>query len=196
MAEQEKAVNPRTRRVRDALMEAAIELVSERPVSELSLTEIAERAGVSRPTVYKQFNDTPSLVAAAAESLMEAVFSDIDARVAHLQGDPFLRELMRLFIARVYDNRTFAKHAMYGPSSSEITFYVSELLDARMRNGYIGERLSSSPRADDCRAAISAGVIWLLVKWLASDFSGDDEPDAIAARMTDVMLELSGGSAK
>ncbi len=60
-------MNPRTQRVRDALMNATIELVSQRPVSDISLTEIAELARVSRPTVYKQFNDTPTLVAATAE---------------------------------------------------------------------------------------------------------------------------------
>lgn len=194
MAEKTEGLNPRTQRVRDALMAAALDLVSERPVSEISLTEIAEKAQVSRPTVYKQFTDTPSLVAATAEALMERVFADIDTQVAPLQGEAYLHELMRLFIGSVYRKRTFCKHAMFGPSSSEITFYVSDMLDARMRRGYIGQRLATSPVSNECCAAISAGVIWLLVKWLDSDFSGENAPDDVAARMTDVMLQLSSTS--
>lgn len=192
-------LNPRTKRVREALMRAAFSLVAERPVVEISLTEVAEVAQVSRPTVYKQFNDTASLVAATTIEFMESTFSFIDVELedADKETTEYLERLMLLFVQAVYDHRCFCRNAMYGPSCIDIVRYVVRMLDKRMADGLVGRRLlAAGSLADDCRASIAAGAVWLLVKWLGSDFQGENEPDRIAKRIAAVMFDFSGVEAE
>ncbi|MEI3376878.1 MAG: TetR/AcrR family transcriptional regulator [Coriobacteriales bacterium] len=185
-------LNPRTQRARDALLAATRKLVGERPASEISLTEIAEEAGVSRPTVYNQFSDTPTLVAATAEQLMRSIFNAIDAELPVEDNEEYLARLMEMFVNAVYEERAFSRNAMYGPSSTAITASVVELLSNRMGEGFVGNRLRASGEdIDDRLDAISGGVIWMLTRWLDSDFKDENAPAKMARRFSDTILELS-----
>ena len=50
---------------RDALLEAAVALVRTKGVQVVSMETVAERAGVSRPLVYKHFANRDEILAAA-----------------------------------------------------------------------------------------------------------------------------------
>lgn len=54
--------------LREALLQAAIELLAERPTAELSLREVSRRAGVSHAAPYRHFSDRGALVTAIAET--------------------------------------------------------------------------------------------------------------------------------
>ena len=75
-------------------MDATRKLVSERSVADISLTEIAEAAGVSRPTIYNQFKDTPSLVAATSEQMMRRLFKEINEQLSHDDNEEYLHKMM------------------------------------------------------------------------------------------------------
>lgn len=185
-------INPRTQRARDALMDATHVLVAKRPVAEISLTEIAEMAGVSRPTVYNLFRDTPTLVAATAVENMVGIFKEIHEALPQGNDEEYLHRVMQMFIDRVYEERTFSRSAMFGPSSVEITAAVVDLLSDTMRDGFIGTRLrATSDDIEDRLTVISAGVIWLLTQWLDSDFNGVNAPNKTAKRFSDTILALS-----
>lgn len=185
-------INPRTQRARDALMDAARRLVSERPVSEISLTEIAEAAGVSRPTVYNLFKDTPTLVAETAVDNMVRIFTIIKNELPDGKGEAYLQHVMQMFIDRVYEERTFSRNAMFGPSSVEITAAVVDLLSGIMRDGFIGTRLRAQGEdIEDRLMVISAGVIWMLSQWLDTDFKGKNAPANTARRFADTIMALS-----
>ena len=63
---------PQDPAVTDALLNAAIELLGERGVSGVSVAQIAERAGVGKPAVYRRYaNKTQLVVAAIRASLPE-----------------------------------------------------------------------------------------------------------------------------
>ena len=185
-------INPRTQRARDALMDATHKLVSERPVSDISLTEIAEMAGVSRPTVYNLFKDTPTLVAATAVENMVSIFKEIHEALPQGNDEEYLQKVMQMFVERVYEEHTFSRHAMFGPSSVEITTAVVDLLSDTMREGFIGTRLrATNDHIEDRLVVISAGMIWLLMQWLNSDFKGVNAPNKTAKRFSDTILALS-----
>ena len=188
-----RRINPRTERARSALMQAAFDLVSQQSVSQISLTEIAEEAGVSRPTVYKQFRDTPTLVAYVTEQSLNDILEEIDSSITVEDSQIYFRQLMNRFVSAVYADKEFYRNAIYGPSAAQIMIGVAKMLDARMETHQIGRRLSATGEgADDLRAAISAGVVWLLVRWLDSDFEGDNSAERIAERIADTMFTLSG----
>lgn len=192
-----RRINPRTERARSALMQAAFDLVSQQSVSQISLTEIAEVAGVSRPTVYKQFSDTPTLVAYVTEQSLNDILEEIDSSITVEDSQAYFRQLMNRFVSAVYANKEFYRNAIYGPSAAQIMIGVAKMLDARMETHQIGRRLSATgDGADDLRAAISAGVVWLLVRWLDSDFRDDNSAERIAERIADTMFTLSGTQAQ
>lgn len=69
---------------RDHILDAAIEAVSLFGLAKLSMSDVASRAGISRPTLYKYFGSKDVLVAAAVEretvSLVAEVLDAADAQ--------------------------------------------------------------------------------------------------------------------
>lgn len=184
--------NPRTERAYDALLEAIMKLASEKPVGQITITEVTKEAGVSRPVLYNYFDDVPTLVAVEAGRFMDEVFQEIDDASLDPEDPAYLDDLMGMFVSRVYERRIFCRNAMRGPSSYEITASVVRLLSSRMETRLIGKRLGSlGEEKVDSLHAISAGVIWLLTEWLDSDFEGENEPSRMAGRFADVMRRLT-----
>lgn len=186
-------LDPRTVRARAALTAATRELVSERPVEDLSVTEVAALAGVSRPTVYQHFGDIPSLVAAATKEFMEGIFAHIDATLEEENSLDYVRHLLALFVEGVYGQRAFCNNAMHGASALSIALDTMKYLDDRMRNHVIGSRIPAEGQtAADQRAAISAGLVWMVVAWLDTDFADANAPEAFANRLANTLFSLAG----
>ena len=189
----ERRENPRTTRAREALMDATLSLVSQREVDGITLTEVAEAAGVSRPTVYKLFNDTTSLVAATAAEFIGKAVAEAERRIDAETDRGYFEALMRGFVEQVYAERDFCRNVMHGPAAGKTASFVIGFLDERMRTREVGKRMAGAgASADDFRAALSAGVVWLLTKWLASDFEGENSPANMAKRLAGTLFELSG----
>lgn len=62
---------------RERILEAARELISERPYREITVRDLARRCGVSVPTLYNQFGGKDALLAAAVGSQFRAAFAKI-----------------------------------------------------------------------------------------------------------------------
>lgn len=66
----ERTENPRTTRVRELVLNAAIELLLSGGPGEVTATRVAEEAGVARTTIYRQWPDQPSLLLATIDALV------------------------------------------------------------------------------------------------------------------------------
>ncbi|MFW2334204.1 TetR/AcrR family transcriptional regulator [Ilumatobacter sp.] len=62
-------VNPRTRRVREAVLSVAVEVLVEHGAHEVTAARIAEQADVARTTVYRHWPDQRSLLLATIDAL-------------------------------------------------------------------------------------------------------------------------------
>jgi len=73
-------MDPRKQRSQERLYAAALELAGERPMSELSVTQLAEAAGVHRSTFYEHADSPEALVEAALtaelDRLRDALLAD------------------------------------------------------------------------------------------------------------------------
>jgi AcrR family transcriptional regulator len=67
---------------RDALLDAAVALVRAKGVQVVSMEAVAERAGVSRPLVYKHFANRDELLAAAYRREASKLHQDLASEVA------------------------------------------------------------------------------------------------------------------
>ena len=81
-AESAKPLRLSAFRRRDALVDAAAALVSAGDVHDVSMEAVAERAGVSRPLVYKHFANRHDLLAAVYRREVVRVHDELAAEVA------------------------------------------------------------------------------------------------------------------
>lgn len=86
MATRTGSVDPRAERVRSRLRDAAFALAHERPVDELTVGDIVERASVSRQVFYRHFTDRDDAVAYAFAIAFASATENIE-------GDPRTRIL-------------------------------------------------------------------------------------------------------
>ncbi len=186
--------------LRHALLAAALEVIEDRGPRDLSLREVARRAGVSTAAPYRHFSSRDALLVALAEQGFRALGDRLRAAVAPLT-DP----LERLGAAGVAFVGFAADHpahyavmsspALLGPTTDPDLAAVSEatlsiLLDAIGD----GQRAGLVRDGDPRRLAL---VAWSGVHGLASligsgqlDVLGLDEAEVepLARYVTDVLL--------
>lgn len=68
-SEAESRLNPRTRRVHQAILDAAIDVFLGQGPQEVTASRVAERADVARTTVYRHWPDQSSLLLATIDAL-------------------------------------------------------------------------------------------------------------------------------
>ena len=64
-------MDARVRRTRDALGDALIELIQEKPFESITVSDVLERAGVGRSTFYVHYKDKDDLLWSDAEDFLE-----------------------------------------------------------------------------------------------------------------------------
>jgi AcrR family transcriptional regulator len=65
----EGRVNPRTRRVREVILSAAVEVLVERGAQDVTAARVAEQADVARTTIYRHWPDQRALLLATIDVL-------------------------------------------------------------------------------------------------------------------------------
>jgi AcrR family transcriptional regulator len=83
MAARTHSVDPRAERVRARLRDAALTLVAQRPVDDLTVADLVGEAGVSRQAFYQHFRDRDDAIATAFTAAFAAAkfdsTSDLDS---------------------------------------------------------------------------------------------------------------------
>ena len=98
---------PRSERARQAILTAAIELLLDRGLRAMSMEEVAERAGVSKATIYRWWDSKDLLALDALSAAWAAPRRNADRDTGSLRGDllaqfrPWLRQLTEKPYGRV-----------------------------------------------------------------------------------------------
>lgn len=179
----------RVLRSRAALMEAAVRLVSERGVSPLSVTDLAEAANVSRQLVYLQFGNRDALLVAAAANLVEReLLPDIsDPRHPH-------RKRLVAMGQHFASHQSFYRAMLTGPCAYPMTLALNDLFSslvsrAGMRDAF-GELDDTTAR--DITAMIVGGTASIVNHWLIDSNNRLDAED-LANRLLHVSATIIRG---
>lgn len=187
-------VDPRPARTRAALIEATISALSTAEPGSLSITDLVRAAGVSRPTFYQHFADVNALIHAAAlaklEATLEATFNSL------LEADPtasvtlFTNSVSTSLLTKLQADAVFFRNVLETSGNSSlveelVTFLTHRLLGREA----VAERLTATtgPLANDYAQFIAAGAAWLTVRWLRTDFTGENTAQAMGERLASMM---------
>ena len=85
--------DPRVRRTRQALMDATWTLIENREGPDVSITEIAREAGVSRQALYQHYPDRDALLADAAVQRMDEAMNKPGGQTAGQRTEALLSHL-------------------------------------------------------------------------------------------------------
>ena len=119
--------------VRNTLLDAAQASVLDVGLRRTTLADVARRAGVSRMTVYRHFDDLDSLVAALLTREISALLVEVEAEVA-----PLTTTRERLVEACVRSVERLRDHALYRRLLD---------LDPELLLPFVFDRFGSSQRA-------------------------------------------------
>jgi AcrR family transcriptional regulator len=195
----QKSIDPRSARSREALVEAMIQLLDERELSAITITDLVGRAEVTRPTFYQHFSDLQALARAAALLRLEAMFP---AESSENTGLPPAEEFnhtaatVGAILDQLQQHAVFYRRVIHGAGAFELYDDFVALLETRiLSDSPFGTRIRGSLLLDpaDRVTILSGGLTWLIMRWLDSDFSGDNAVDPMARRIANAMIALSGG---
>lgn len=103
---------PRTSETAERIRSAALELIALKGVHRVSLREIAERVGVTKPALYYHFASREELV----RSLVQPLIDDVEATLAAARPADPARELLGAYFDAVYRHREVTGMIMRDPS--------------------------------------------------------------------------------
>ncbi|HEX5542924.1 MAG TPA: TetR/AcrR family transcriptional regulator [Micromonospora sp.] len=164
-------VDPRTRRTRESLRDAVRDLAFERELSDITMAQVAQRAGVNRATVYLHYPDLDMLLADAVEEEVARLARAAALCPLEAPRDVAPQPLVDLFEQVASDAVRYRR--MLGPQGSPRCI-------ARIREGLAAElqhRFEQGARPGgfedvpvDLHAAYLAGAITgVITHWITSD---------------------------
>ena len=115
--------NPRDSRLRytkECLYSSFLELLAEKPVNDITVIEICERAGVSRKTFYKYYSDQFALLVAMQDDLFEDYRHQLEGQPAEVS------QIMPVLIRFVDENRVLVRAAFANQGEGN---FVNRVLD-------------------------------------------------------------------
>lgn len=157
-------------RSRAALVAAVVELLDEgTDAAQLSITDIVGRAGVSRPTFYKHFDDTAALIREAALRRLQSAFD----RVPSVGDDPswptFVRGTLRALLGELAADAPFYRAALessFGLLTGDIIAYLATRLLESSPLGPVIRRRRGPDTPQDRAEFLAAGAMWHVTRWL------------------------------
>ncbi|MDO4898285.1 MAG: TetR/AcrR family transcriptional regulator [Rothia sp. (in: high G+C Gram-positive bacteria)] len=183
------STDPRPARSRTALIEAITAVLAAEDADPVNITDIVKRAGVSRPTFYQHFDDLGQLTRAAALEKLSSTFATMDSQNFAPDTPGFTVRFTTAMLTQLRDDAAFYRKVLASAGDSALVAELITFLTHRL--------LNHSPFADGVTAKvanaesyaqfIAAGVSWTAVRWLGTDFTGYNTPEAMAARLTEMI---------
>ncbi|GGG75826.1 TetR/AcrR family transcriptional regulator [Paenibacillus radicis (ex Gao et al. 2016)] len=168
----------RKKRTRRLLRSALLELVDERGLERVTVSELTEKAEINRGTFYLHYRDVPDLM----DQIKEEVFVGLTGVMSHLNPYDMIRyaEKDQIYPVSLNVLNYFAEHADFfrvilGPNGdARFPMRIREFMTERMYNQafmkIVGERDPGFPK-EYLIAFMTSANIGMLTHWIRSGMS-------------------------
>lgn len=179
-------MDPRIAKTRLRLQEALFALAGERGIDNISVSDIAQRAGVNRTTFYLHYSDKETLLADALDLVAARAGAQIDGM--HVVGPEPPAPLVG-FLAHVGEHADLYQRVFTEPGYGVVIARLREHVSAAI------SRLAADPSrvpvhdapVDFMAAGIAGAIMGMLGSWLG------DTPRASPEQAARWMWEVVGG---
>ncbi|MEU4422393.1 helix-turn-helix domain-containing protein [Actinoplanes sp. NPDC024001] len=120
---------PRTTETADRIRAAALELIASKGVHQVSLREIADRVGITKPALYYHFASREDLV----RSLVQPLIDDVEAALAPFTAGADPRALLGAYFDVMYRHRDITATILRDPSILALVDLATAVGDWRRR---------------------------------------------------------------
>lgn len=161
-------MDPRIARTRRSLQEALFELARERELDDISIADIAERAGVNRSSFYQHYSDKDTLLADAIDAVVEEAGTSIPVTYEVSEEPP---DILIEYLRHVEENaavyaRVFGEHGSPAALARLRDRIQTIVIDAVATTH--ADTFSEIP-SDVLAAGLSGSVLGVLGVWLSRD---------------------------
>lgn len=185
--------------LRDTLLDAAADLMTDAPWTELSMAAIATRAGVSRQTLYNEFGSRDEFAQQYALREADRFLTEVETAVANNRDAPMLavREGFLTFL-RLAEENTMVRNIVVGdPGADELLSLfttrggpVVKLATLRLSDKFL-ELWPDAPPED--ATMLAEGVARLAISFASLPTNTPDESAELAVRMLGPAIEQALG---
>ena len=162
-----------------ALVASLKELLAEKPLDKITVTDLTEHCGVNRMTFYYHFKDIYDLVEwACIENATRAL-------AGQKTYDTWQEGFLNIFHA-VLENKPFITNVYRSVSREQVEQYLYKMLDPLLR--IFVERLNIPVKEEDKQFIIDFykyGFVGLALEWIRRDMKTD--PAIMAERLNTIM---------
>ncbi|WP_438854426.1 TetR/AcrR family transcriptional regulator [Agromyces sp. M3QZ16-3] len=161
-------VDVRVERTRRALQEALFALAREHPLEDVTVADIATRAGVNRSSFYQHYSDKETLLADALDAAAELVDADLPEMTEPLTDPP---QALFDYLVHLDENAEVYRRVL-GPHGSAV---VMARLRGRLESIVQEGIAKTSPPAfeglplDVVGAGIAGSALGVIEAWLARE---------------------------
>lgn len=165
-----RSLDARVRYTRMILEQSFLELLREKPVSKITVTELCEKAQLNRATFYKHYLDIPDLMEKIEEDLFDKIRASFDKKEIKLKS--FLVEMM--YYTRENQSRFLALGGDHGdPNLMTKTFQVCYERAYPLLAQNLGDLKESQKEMLYDFLSYGAGAI--LTRWIKNGMGEDPE---------------------
>ncbi len=180
-------MDPRIVRTQQALQRALLELTIERGFDEVTIGEIAERAGVNRSSFYQHYADKETLLADALDVALEDAALTIPTTTGPTSSAEPPKEFVAL-LRHIAEHAELYRWALGAHGSAAVADRIRERAEALTRH-HLAIAGEAAPHRDIPAAVVAASIagaaMGALRAWLETE---PPAPVELAARWTWQML--------
>ncbi|MBN9605783.1 MAG: TetR/AcrR family transcriptional regulator [Actinomycetales bacterium] len=161
-------MDPRVARTRERLQTALFDLARERPLEEITVADIADRAEVNRSTFYQHYSDKDVLLADALDAVAETAGAALPERIP-VGGEPPLA--LRVFLEHLDENAELYRQLIAergaGAGGARLGARIERIVLDALPRADRGLEYEIPP--DVIAASVAGSVLGVLRAWLARD---------------------------
>ncbi len=160
---QRRKPDARIRRTHERLGSALVELIQEKPIDDVTVQEVLDRASVGRSTFYLHFSDKNDLLLSQLEKFLEQMSTALSIRREESLRVVPVAELFAHIGSQKKIYRALADSGRLNDFFDLAQGYFSRGIEQRLRES---KRLSKLPQRElAARAFASAGSLLSLLRW-------------------------------